>query len=302
MRILDQLVGFGDPDRFGAALQPVIEQDARGLPALAGAGAVAEEPAAAKAHRVFGVIRCGRDNVPGLVDRPRSCEKAGMRLTGVDHGFKLGIGQQSARGGVRKKMRPVTRLWWGDRCHRGRLHEFRGMSARAGNPDRLQSIFFIQRVGDAAALHRLPVEALVGDLDRFGLRSLCRDGGASRGDGTRCAAGHGSNADRVGQRGRDRRPWRHAFRDPSEQRGDVRRETGRLRKRALVICCTLVDHGQPRVHGGSVFAIDGAVDRGREHDPTSFLQADEVVTPCRMVGRAIGAGDHDQTPAFGETR
>ena len=39
-----------------AALQPVVEQDAGDLAAFAGAGAVAEHPAAAEANGVFGVV------------------------------------------------------------------------------------------------------------------------------------------------------------------------------------------------------------------------------------------------------
>src|SRR5690242_7384839 len=43
--VLDQLVGFGDPQRPAPALEPVVENDRRNLAALAGAGAVAEKPA-----------------------------------------------------------------------------------------------------------------------------------------------------------------------------------------------------------------------------------------------------------------
>ena len=52
--VLDQLVGFGDPERPAPALEPVVEEDARDLAALAGAGAVAQKPAAAEAHGVLG--------------------------------------------------------------------------------------------------------------------------------------------------------------------------------------------------------------------------------------------------------
>ena len=55
--VLDQLVGFGDPERAAAALEPVVENDGGDLAALAGAGAVAEEPAAPEAHRVRRVER-----------------------------------------------------------------------------------------------------------------------------------------------------------------------------------------------------------------------------------------------------
>ena len=54
--VLDQLVGFRDPHRPAVALKPVIKNDAGDLAALAGAGAVAEKPAAPEAH---GVLRIG---------------------------------------------------------------------------------------------------------------------------------------------------------------------------------------------------------------------------------------------------
>src|SRR3954447_21991236 len=66
--ILDQLVGFRDPQRAAAALEPVVENDRGDLAALAGPGAVAEKPAAPKAHRTLGSVRGGGDLVPGLVD------------------------------------------------------------------------------------------------------------------------------------------------------------------------------------------------------------------------------------------
>ena len=68
--VLDQLVGLRDPDRATAALQPVVEQDAGDLAALAGAGAVAEKPAAAEADGVLRIVRRGRDDIEGLIDGP----------------------------------------------------------------------------------------------------------------------------------------------------------------------------------------------------------------------------------------
>jgi hypothetical protein len=52
--VLDQLVGLRDPDRAPAALQPIVEQHARDLAALARTGAVTEEPAPAEANSVLG--------------------------------------------------------------------------------------------------------------------------------------------------------------------------------------------------------------------------------------------------------
>ena len=59
LRVLEQLVGFRNPERFAAAFEPIVEHDARDLAALPGAGAVAEIIAAAETHRLLGVV--GRD-------------------------------------------------------------------------------------------------------------------------------------------------------------------------------------------------------------------------------------------------
>ena len=50
-RVLEQLVGGGQPQRPAAAAQPVVEDDGGDLAALAAAGAVAQHPAAPQTHR-----------------------------------------------------------------------------------------------------------------------------------------------------------------------------------------------------------------------------------------------------------
>ena len=95
LRILDQLVGLADPDRAPPALQPVVEQDAGDLAALAGAGAVAEKPATAKAHGGLGVIARGGDEIEGFIDRPRPGEEIGMSLARINDAFELRVGQHA---------------------------------------------------------------------------------------------------------------------------------------------------------------------------------------------------------------
>ena len=50
-RVLEQLVGGGQPQRPAAAAQPVVEDDGGDLAALAAARAVAQHPAAPETHR-----------------------------------------------------------------------------------------------------------------------------------------------------------------------------------------------------------------------------------------------------------
>src|SRR5258707_13304769 len=68
--VLDQLVGLADPHRAAAALQPVIEQDAGDLTALARAGAISQKPAAPESHGILGFVRRGADEVISLVNGP----------------------------------------------------------------------------------------------------------------------------------------------------------------------------------------------------------------------------------------
>ena len=93
--ILDQLVGFRDPDGLAAAPEPVVEDDCGDLAALAGAGAVAEKPAAAEANSILRVGRCGRNQVIGLVDRVRAGEMRRMCFAGLDNTFELCVGEDA---------------------------------------------------------------------------------------------------------------------------------------------------------------------------------------------------------------
>ncbi len=169
LRVLDQLVGLADPDGAPPAFEPIVEQDAGDLAALAGASAVAEKPAAPKADRVLGVVARGGDKVEGLIDRPRPGEEIGMGLAGVDDAFELRVREHAIGDQFFGKMWPVGRFRRRDRGHRRGLHQLRWMRLRAGNTDRLKDVFLIKRIRETGALGWCPVHGLVGKLDTFGL-------------------------------------------------------------------------------------------------------------------------------------
>src|SRR5690606_586196 len=54
--VLDQLVGFGDPDRLTPSAQPVVEDDRGRLAALASSGPVTEHEAPAKPDRTGSIF------------------------------------------------------------------------------------------------------------------------------------------------------------------------------------------------------------------------------------------------------
>ena len=89
--VIEQLVRLRHPDGAAAAFEPIVEDDTGDLAALAGAGAVAEEPAAPEAHCVLGVVGGSRDDIEGLVDIPRPGEEARMGLAGIDDAFELSV-------------------------------------------------------------------------------------------------------------------------------------------------------------------------------------------------------------------
>ena len=60
---LDQFIGLRDPQSAAAAFEPVVENDGGDLAALAGAGAVAEKPAAPETYSALGAFRGGRNNI-----------------------------------------------------------------------------------------------------------------------------------------------------------------------------------------------------------------------------------------------
>ena len=226
-----------------------------------------------------------------------------MGFTGVDDGFELGIGQEAIGDDVAGQMRPVARLGRGDGGHGRRLHQLGRMSLRAGNTDRLQSVFFIKRLGDPAALDRRPVHRLVSQFPSLGLdrarrwhRRRAHGVGADRSREHRaCDRGDGNGRD-------DRQARWDMIGDPAEQRGGVGCDPGRSRKGSRIGGWDLIDHGQPGVGGGAVLGIDGAVDRGREHYTTLLLEPDEGVTPSRIVGCEARSSDGDQTAAIGKAR
>src|SRR5579864_2866496 len=84
LSVLDQLIGLADPDSAAPALEPVVEQDARDLAALAGSGAVAEKPSASKADGVLCIVTRGANKVAGFINRPRAGEELTMSLAGID--------------------------------------------------------------------------------------------------------------------------------------------------------------------------------------------------------------------------
>jgi hypothetical protein len=89
--ILDQLVELRDPERAAAALQPVVEDDAGHLTPFAGAGAIAEKPAATEAHGALDIVGGSGDLVVGRIHQPGACEMPGMGFARVDDALDLRV-------------------------------------------------------------------------------------------------------------------------------------------------------------------------------------------------------------------
>ena len=180
------------------------------------------------------------------------------------------------------------------------------MRLRAWNAARLERIGLVDRIRQPAGLGRGPVDGLIGKLDGVGL-----DGG-DRGRNERSPAARRPGDQRLHRDGGGRRQHlgrrrvrrgrtgRNQPRHPFEQRRGVGRDTGRLGKPRGIVGGQPVDHGQARVDGRAVLGVDPPVDRRGEDDAAALLQANEGVSPGRMVGRASRAGDRDEPAADGE--
>ncbi len=149
-----------------------------------------------------------------------------MGFARIDDALELGIGQQPIAHDTGRQARSIVGLGRRDGRHRRRLHEPRRMRPRADDPDRLQLVSFIQRVGEAAALDGLPVDGLVGEFGarsvertaRNGARLSCRPTARSDRDGM---AGCGKRCRAMNRQAR----WNMRC-HPLEQRGDVGRHAG----------------------------------------------------------------------------
>ena len=229
-----------------------------------------------------------------------------MGLAGIDHAFELSVGQQAVGNDGRRQMRPIAGFRRRDRGHGGRLHQPRRMRRRSGNTDRLKSVSFIERLGDASALRRRPVHGLIGEFDGGGFDNR-RSGPAWRScAGQRTCGRHPRSDWRAGASyGRSQLhggPRRDQPRHPVEQDGRVGCRARRSRERRRIVGGYAVDDRQARFSAGSVAGIDPAIDGRREHDAAALLQSDKAVAPGGIVGGEAGAGNGDQAAAFGETR
>jgi hypothetical protein len=140
LRVLDQRVVFGNPQRAAPALEPVVENNARDLTAFADTGAIAQKEAAPETHRAVRIVRRRAKHVEGGIDRPTASEMARMGFAGKDQGLQLGVRQDALGDQTIRKMRPIAGLGRRHRGHRRRLHQSRGRGRRAGQPDRLQRV------------------------------------------------------------------------------------------------------------------------------------------------------------------
>ena len=82
LRVLDELVGFGNPDGLAASAQPIVENDACRLAAFAAAGAVAQEKAFAELH-------CVRVAVLGKSESCRGFRRRDNGLRASRHALRL---------------------------------------------------------------------------------------------------------------------------------------------------------------------------------------------------------------------
>ena len=149
-RVLQQLVGLRQPERLLPAAQAVVEDDGGDLAALAAAGAVAQHPAPAEAHRLRqGLAFLGDeggidlflvpvivelaavDGLPLGADAVLRRQVPGMGLARQHDALELGVRQQAVGDDALRQHRPVGRHGMRHGGHGGGLDQRRRMLDRA---------------------------------------------------------------------------------------------------------------------------------------------------------------------------
>ena len=80
-----------------------------------------------------------------------------MGLAGIDHALELRIRQQAVEDDTGRQMRPIAGFRRRHGSHCRRLDEPGRVRMRSRNADRLQYVWFVERVADAGALARHPI-------------------------------------------------------------------------------------------------------------------------------------------------
>ena len=89
---------------------------------------------------------------------------------------------------------------------------------------------------------------------------------------------------------------------PIEQGGDIAGHALRGGKSLRIGGGQPIDDEQPRVRLSAVLGVDGAVDRGRKHDPSALLEANKGIGPCRVIWCKACASDGDEASTVAKTR
>jgi hypothetical protein len=89
---------------------------------------------------------------------------------------------------------------------------------------------------------------------------------------------------------------------PIEQGADIAGHALRGRKSLRIGSGQLIDYEQPRVGLSAVLGVNGAVDRGKEHDVSALLEAHKCISPRRAIRRKARASDGDEAPTIAKTR
>ena len=317
-RVLQQLVGLREPEGLLPAAQAVVEDDGGDLAALAAAGAVAQHPAPAEAHRLRqGLAFRGDEGGVDLLLVPVIVELAavnglplgadavfgrqvpGMGLGRQDDALKLGVGQQALGDHALRQHRPICRHGMRHGRHGGGLDQRRRMRDRARHPDGARPP---RRVGagvvgrgigrgiDRAALdgelgYRPPVMGLPRLERGYWLGAAARRRLRRNRLAEQVAGGAGRD-----RRGRDRLALRHPGNDGIQQLGGVGGSGGPVQLDGG--SGAPLQHGEAGVEAGAAAGIGAPVDRHGEHASGRGIE-----TADGVAQHAMGRGDRHQPAA-----
>ena len=319
-RVLDELVGLGEPEGALPAAEPLVEHDGGDLASLAAPGAVAEGPAAAEPDRggqdlavAGGGLVAGRvpvadpapNGLPARADAVVRGEVARVGLAREHHALELGVGQKPVRDDSLGEHRAVRRRRVRHRGHGGGLHERRGMGERARHAHRARAP---RRVGAGGGVG---AGRLGAGLGRGGLHGELGDlapvaGGLGRGLPGRLPGGprrgtrrrRGAEEVRRG-RGLDGQARRHRCDDGIEELGRVGGAGAAVDVWAALAAA--VQHGEAGVEAGAAPGVGAPVD-GRREDDARVVERGEGGGPLGVARHAVRRGDRGEPSARGQHR
>ena len=269
-----------------AALGQVVGDDAGDLSALATSSAVTEEEALTERHGARVIVLDQHHLVRRRASDPQARQDLGMRLSGIDHRFHLGVRDQALASDRLRQLRPVGRRRRRDRGHGSGFHERGGVGLHLREGDAAEGVGLVE--ADVMALAR-PGLGLIDDRRR-GVQEGQAVGGGGQRPGPRGKDRHfGQDAELAGL-------GRRAGLDARRRPGRVGQGFSRDHRLHRRVAGAAIDHEQAGLDRGPVLGVGAGREGQTQDNPAPLGQA----TLGGRVLKQPGRDDGRQPAAVGQ--